>query len=113
MEKMIAVCGLDCSTCSAFIATRNHDDKAKAEIARQWSTSEFQLEPEDINCDGCTSQGARLASFCRECGIHKCGIEKGIENCAYCDSYRCEMLINSHARSPQAQETLDRIREGL
>jgi hypothetical protein len=113
MEKMIAVCGLDCSTCSAFIATKNNDEEAKAKIARQWSTPEFQLKPEDINCDGCVSQGARLASFCKECGIRNCCMEKGIENCAYCDLYRCEMLINSHNRSPQAQKTLDGIRENL
>lgn len=53
MNKMIAFCGLTCTECLAFIATREDNDKKKEKVAKIWS-KEFKCEikPEDINCDG-------------------------------------------------------------
>lgn len=37
MNKFIAYCGLDCSTCEARIATINNDDNLRNEVAKKWS----------------------------------------------------------------------------
>ena len=37
MNQITAMCGLICSQCDAFIATRNDSDKKRAEVARLWS----------------------------------------------------------------------------
>lgn len=37
MKEMIAVCGLDCSQCGAFLATKENDDKKRAKVAQEWS----------------------------------------------------------------------------
>jgi len=44
---------------------------------------------ENVRCDGCLSDD-RLAD--KTCPISPCVIEKGLENCAYCDEYPCDML---------------------
>jgi hypothetical protein len=53
---MIAICGIKCNECPAFLATQENDDLKRKEVAEMWS-KEFQaaFKPEDINCDGCTT----------------------------------------------------------
>lgn len=36
LKEMIAVCGLDCHECGAFLATQN-DDQERAKVAQEWS----------------------------------------------------------------------------
>lgn len=76
MAKMIAYCGLDCSTCPGYIATKNDDNQARAKIAVEWSKAyNADIKPEYVNCDGCMSED-RLMSFCEDCGIRRCSMEK-------------------------------------
>ncbi len=37
MNKMIAICGLDCEKCDAYIATKNNDQALREKSARLWS----------------------------------------------------------------------------
>ena len=113
MEKMIAFCGIICTNCPAFIATRENNDEKRREVAKAWSTPEYPLKPEDINCDGCLTSDGRIISFVKACDIRKCGMERKVENCAYCVDYACEKLMKSHERSPEAKETLEEIRRKL
>ncbi len=110
---MVAYCGIACTTCPAFIATKADDDGKRKEVAEAWSTAEYPLRPEDIDCDGCTTQNGRTISFVRDCTIRNCGRERKIENCAYCTEYACEKLAPCHERSPDAKTTLDNIRQEL
>ncbi len=111
MNQMTAFCGLICSDCGAFIATRNNDDEKKAEVAKLWSGQyHVDLKPSDINCDGCTSDGDRLIGHCHVCEIRKCGKQKGVQNCAYCDDYKCEKLDGFFKMVPDAKKHLDEIR---
>jgi hypothetical protein len=114
MEKMIAYCGEVCSDCGALIATRNDDDAKRREIAALW-TKEYKhdFKPGDINCDGCLSAGERVFIHCHHCEIRKCGVERGVVNCAYCDDYVCEKLTKFFDMVPQNQTRLDKIRKGL
>ncbi len=99
-KKHIAICGLDCSSCTAFIATKNNDDKLRGKTAKEW-TERYRttgrgrppVKPEDINCFGCLSQAGPVYLYCLKCEIRKCGFGKGIKNCEECKDYRCEKLI--------------------
>jgi len=114
MERMVAFCGIVCTECPGFLATINDDDDERKRVAELWSR-EFNadIKPEDINCDGCLSEGGRLISHCSVCKIRKCGQEKGFENCAYCDEYVCDELDKFFKMVPDARTTLDKIRKNL
>ena len=111
MSRMIAYCGLVCSDCPAFVATVEDDDDKRREVAELWS-NEFggAFKAEDINCDGCLSRGPRVFGYCMKCEIRKCGQEKDVENCAYCDEYACEKLAGFLSQVPHAKERLEQVR---
>lgn len=114
MNEMIAFCGLDCHECGAYIATKENDDTKRREVADLWS-KEFDagIQPQDINCDGCISEGGILFRHCYVCEIRKCGTGKAIENCAYCADYACEKLEGFFPMVPEAKTRLDKIRAEL
>ncbi|MCP4680713.1 MAG: DUF3795 domain-containing protein [Desulfobacterales bacterium] len=108
---MIAFCGIKCYECGGFLATKNNDDAKRAEVAQLWSKLyNADIKPNDINCDGCLSEGENVFSHCNVCEIRKCGKEKGVSNCAYCDEYACEKLNELFAMLPEAKESLDLLR---
>ncbi len=111
MDEMIAYCGLGCHECGALIATKNDDDEKRAEMAKFWSKLfKADIKPEDINCDGCQSEGGRLFSHCNVCEIRKCGMEKKVENCAYCNDYPCKKLDFIFDNAPDAKDRLNGVR---
>lgn len=107
---MIAYCGLICSECPAYLATKADDNEARVKVAEKWS-KEFggDIKPEQINCEGCTSTGGKVFGYCSQCGIRACGIEKAVPNCGHCTDYACEQLNGFHAQAASAKETLDKI----
>jgi len=110
MNEMIAFCGSGCQECEAFLATRNDDDEKRAEIAQLWSKQyNADIKPEDINCDGCKSVGDRHFNYCNVCEIRKCGMERGVEDCAYCNDYSCERLEKFFEIAPDNKKRLDAI----
>ena len=114
MEKMISFCGLTCTDCPAFIATQKDDDEEREKVAVMWSEQfKADLKPEDINCEGCLVDSENLFSHCKVCEIRKCGKEKKVENCAYCDEYACDKLSDIFKAVPEAKATLDEIRVSL
>lgn len=117
MDKIIAMCGLVCDDCIAFLATQRDDDKMRQKAVEAWSTKEEPLKLEDINCDGCTV-GKRLHTFCSVCDVRICGLERGIENCAYCNDFPCEKLENlwrsfRTVSGKKAKTKLEEIRRSL
>ncbi len=66
MKEMIAYCGLSCSACPAFVATKKGDREALTKLAEDWSR-EFKttLKADDCLCDGCTSTTGRHIGYCR------------------------------------------------
>ena len=110
MVKMIAFCGLVCSDCPTFLATKNDDDAARAKTAAFYSEKfGFDLKPEDINCDGCLSKGEKLIAYCQTCDIRKCCSEKNQDNCAVCDEHPCDKLTKFHKFSPDAKACFDSL----
>ncbi len=114
MENMIGTCGIVCTACPAFIATKNDDNNAREELAKKWS-KEFKsdIKSEHINCDGCLSTSGKLFTHCAVCEIRKCGHEKKVENCAVCEQYGCEKISNFHKMVPDAKKVLDNIKNQI
>lgn len=114
MDEMIAFCGLACNECGAFLATKADDDKKRAEVAQLWS-KEFKVDinPEDINCEGCLAEGENLFNYTKVCEIRKCGKEKRLLNCAHCNDFACEKLEKFFEVAPDAKKRLDEIRAKL
>ena len=114
MNEMIAFCGLDCYQCGAFIATIENDDVKRREVAEQWS-KEFKadIQPQDINCDGCVTDSEVIFKHCHVCEIRKCGRAKAIGNCAYCGEYACDKLEGFFSMVPEAKTRLDKVKAEL
>jgi len=113
MNEMIAYCGLACHECDAFLATKNNDDSARADIAQRWSKQYgADIKPADINCKGCASDSEPIFNYCKVCEIRKCAIEKGIVNCACCDDYACAKLEEVFKIAPDAKKRLDELMGG-
>ncbi len=113
-NELIGICGLPCHECGAYIATQNDDDAKRVEVAAMWSTMyNAEITPEEINCDGCSPGGKRVFQHCTVCEIRKCGIQRGLANCAHCDDYTCEKLESFFEMVPDSRARLDAIREGL
>ncbi len=109
---MIAFCGLSCTACPAFLATQNDDDTARKSTAEQWSKQyNVEIKPEEINCEGCRSEGGVNFSYCHVCEIRKCGQGRNLENCAHCDNYICDKLEKFFQLVPDAKTSLDAIRD--
>lgn len=114
MNGIIALCGLDCTACPAFIARQNNDDELRKKTAEDWSKAfGAEITPEQINCVGCLATEGVQISYCGECEIRKCGLEKKVENCAYCDDYICEKLEKWFKNVPDAKQRLDTIKKNL
>jgi hypothetical protein len=112
--KIVSICGLVCSECGAFIATRTNDDKKRKEVAELWAKSyHVDLKPEDINCEGCTSTTGVVFSYPRVCEIRACGLKKALKNCASCPEYACEKLVKFFEMAPMAKTTLEEIRKAF
>jgi len=112
MDKNIAYCGLDCSNCPAYLATIEDDDEKKKVLAEKWSTENFPLEPEDVNCQGC-KQKSDIMSFCGECDVRECASNKNVENCAHCSEYQCDKLNKIFKMDVGTKERLDEIHKKL
>jgi len=111
MGKMVAYCGLVCTDCEAFMVTQKNDTAKRKELAEAWSKQfGHEIKAEEINCDGCLSLDGRHISYCNVCDVRKCGMEKDVENCAYCIDYKCEKLEKFHEQAPKAKGNLEEIR---
>jgi hypothetical protein len=109
--SLIAFCGIDCGECKALIATRKNDAEMKKAVAQEWSKSlGVQLKPEDINCVGCVVVDGPHVGYCAICEIRTCGMQKKVQNCAYCSEYKCGKLEQIHNRSTKAKDRLEQIR---
>ncbi len=113
MSDKLAFCGIDCGRCPIHIATVEDDDEKREQIAREWTTEEVILKPENINCAGCRAEKGPLISYCMECKVRERASSRGYDNCAYCDEYICEKLQEIYNMWPEIQERLDEIRKLL
>jgi hypothetical protein len=110
LEEIIAFCGLDCHECGAFLATQENDDQKRATVAQEWSRLfKVEIKLEDINCDGCLSEGGRVFNYRKVCEIRKCGKGKSLKNCGYCGKYPYQKLDFIFSNAPDAKNRLYKI----
>ncbi|TAL38662.1 MAG: DUF3795 domain-containing protein [Spirochaetes bacterium] len=111
MDAIISYCGLVCTECPAFVATRNDDDALRARTAAEWSKQfNVEIKKEDIYCKGCLNEEGRIFGHCSVCGIRACGRERKVGNCAGCGEYSCTKLDEFLAMVPAARDKLESIR---
>jgi hypothetical protein len=77
-------------------------------LAKVWSAnSGMEIDPADINCSGCKSDGVQIG-HCAECYIRHCAIKKSIDNCAHCVDYTCDTLDSFLKKLPsKAKDNLE------
>ena len=114
MQKTIAYCGIDCAKCDTYIATQTNDNNLRKEVIENYKNNlKLDLKLEDINCDGCNSDGT-LFFFCGSCRVRKCAKKKNYDNCAFCEEFICRKLEGMYKIFPpdrKAKETLENIRK--
>ena len=108
--EMIAYCGLKCTSCPAYLATKAGDEKKAGETAELWTRLyNISVKVEDVWCDGCTAAGKKCA-HCGECKMRACAIGKKVESCALCETFPCEEISGFMSMVPEARTTLERIK---
>ena len=119
MNESISFCGLVCTSCPIYLATRETDETKKEKMIYDiidMCKTHYGIDYnyEDINdCDGCKKSNGRLFFGCKDCKIRICAIEKGIENCAYCEEYACDKLHGIFKTEPGAKTRLELIHNSI
>jgi len=113
VERIIARCGLVCSECPAYIATKAGDEQKIAETAAMWSKMyNANVAPEYVWCDGCALPG-RKCGHCAECDVRACAEGKGMDNCGLCPELSgCATINDFFKLAPQAMKVIEEIAAG-
>ena len=108
MQEKIAVCGLDCEKCDAYVATKTNDDALREKVAREWSAmNHVTITPGMINCDGCRANGRKTPYCASLCPVRQCALGKGVETCADCEAIAtCETIAPILGYSEEAKKNL-------
>jgi uncharacterized ferredoxin-like protein len=111
-KKLIAMCGLDCRECPAYLAWKNNDEELRKKTAKEWGKIfNSPRKAEDINCVGCVVDGEPHFVHCGECGVRKCGLAKGVKNCGLCGEFEtCEKIASLHKMIPKGKKVCDSVR---
>ena len=90
MEKVLAACGNDCSSCPRYIAsTYKKTSEELCHTAELWYKIGYRyriVSNKEISCMGCRSE-----NWCRF-PVVKCCEEIGIKNCSECSDYPCDNM---------------------
>ena len=93
MGDIIARCGYRCNLCLAYkdnIKSEQDRRKFRDGVFRYYGD---RLTFDECYCDGCpTDDNENPKLIDTECRVRPCVIEKGLDNCAYCDQYPCKEL---------------------
>jgi ribosomal protein L40E len=92
MSELAATCGLLCSACSVYIATKEDSVRLKRISQR------FGIPEEEVRCFGCGS-GKRFGP-CSVCSFSPCAKGKGLAFCSECESFPCKELKDFQAALP-------------
>jgi hypothetical protein len=109
LDPHIAYCGLDCSGCEVYRATKfDSDDLRKKYADKVFTQFKIEVEPASVNCHGCRDERPKTG-YCAYCEVRKCAIDRGLENCAYCVDYGCDKLQKVHAAMINVGKAIDGV----
>lgn len=113
MNKLIGICGLNCETCQARVATINNDNNLREEVAKEWSLlNKVEITPGMINCVGCLGDGVKTPFCDKLCQIKQCAINKKIETCADCiEMETCQKLAMITSNNENAKLNLEMLKQ--
>jgi hypothetical protein len=111
-NKIIAVCGIICSECDAYLATQAGDIAGLERVAAAWNEQyKANFTAEAIPCDGCLATEGRLCSHCFECKTRACAIDHGVDSCAYCADFGCAtFMAHMNYALPEQRQLLETLR---
>jgi hypothetical protein len=80
-------CGYRCDLCAAG----SDDEDVRHRLVAGWRRifGHQCYTAENVRCDGCRS-GGRIAD--RSCRARPCAVERGVESCACCDDFPCDLV---------------------
>ncbi|MBL8967127.1 MAG: DUF3795 domain-containing protein [Spirochaetaceae bacterium] len=112
METKLAVCGLDCALCPAFVATKANDLAALTALAEQWGRQfNISATPEQIRCHGCDARDGVQIGHCAECAMRLCALGRGFTTCAECGEFGCDKTAGFFKDVPEAKARLEALRQ--
>jgi hypothetical protein len=90
--EIYSKCGFRCDICPAYF--KNIKDSEYQLIISEGFLKYygFDLSPDKIYCEGCTSEKTDPILLEFNCPVRKCTTERGLGNCASCDDYYCSKL---------------------
>lgn len=104
MDRLIAVCGINCEECGAYRAMITNDDSLRAATAEVWQ-KRYGIEYiaiEEVNCSGCRVDGVKF-QHCAFCAIRNCASEQGFAFCCDCPKFKtCLTLSQMYDSMPDA-----------
>ena len=112
METVIAACGLICSRCDAFRATRENSQEKLELVAADWQKRYNcpEIAASNIRCTGCMVEGGPKCGHCESnCEVRRCVKEKSLSHCGQCEAFPCEKLSTLHGfmgKQGEAQQSL-------
>jgi len=112
LNELISYCGLNCKHCPAYNALKTDDQNLREKTAKEWSSDQFTISPDQVNCNSCHSSDT-LFFHCSKCEVRTCASNKGITTCAECESYPCTDKLQAlwnNLNVPHAKENLDKLR---
>ena len=91
MKQILSLCGMRCDLCMAYRPNLEGHPENRQILSDGWHKYfSFRIPPEEIQCDGCFSDGKPTQDS--TCEVKPCVTERGLENCAGCEDYICEKL---------------------
>ena len=100
MSQILARCGYRCDLCPAY-HKNIHTQEDQKRVSDGWlKYVGDDVPPDEVPCPGCLAaepyrdeQGRILRPPDPGCPVRPCVIERGLENCAYCEEFAsCENL---------------------
>lgn len=95
--SQIGACGDDCDACPRYKATKSGNIKELEKIKELWvriGLRDDSIPVRELSCYGCQPH-----KYCGSRELLDCVVNRGIDNCGYCNSYPCEIVLESFNNS--------------
>jgi hypothetical protein len=93
MQDIIAPCGTNCSHCPSYRENLLTDEDRQRCSDGWFKYHGFRLGPDKLRpCDGCQAPDDENSERYISCNKRKCALFNGVETCAHCSAYPCEVF---------------------